>query len=112
MDDKDISGILGPIAHIAKFIILTRAKYERAASPEKLKTIISAIQGAGTELNPSSIFSTGTIREAVNLAESMCRDKHIILVTGSFYTTGEVKEVLGSDSVLSKLHEHHKPSEK
>jgi dihydrofolate synthase/folylpolyglutamate synthase len=106
MDDKDISGILGPIAHIAKFIILTRAKYERAASPEKLKTIISAIQGAGTELDPASIHSTGTIRDALDLAKSLCRENHIILVTGSFYTTGEVKEVLGSDSVLSDLREH------
>jgi dihydrofolate synthase/folylpolyglutamate synthase len=112
MDDKDINGILSPLAQIAESVILTQAKYERAASPEKLKKIISAIQEADAKLSPASVRKTGTIREALDLAKSMCRDNQIIIVTGSFYTTGEVKEILGSDSVLSELREHHQTSKK
>lgn len=106
MDDKDLQGILHPIVQVAEAVILTKAKYERAASPEKLQEIMSSIQESVADLCPVSISSTDTIKDALDLATSLCRENHIILVTGSFYTTGEVKEVLGCESVLSRLREY------
>lgn len=106
MADKDISGILHQIAPLAVAVILTKAKCERAASPEKLKEAMSDIYGSGADQQPSSVTATDTVSEALDLAKSLCSRGHIILVTGSFYTTGEVKEILGADSTLSRLREY------
>ena len=106
MADKDIRGILKQIAPLARAVILTRAKCERAALPEKLKEIMSDINESGADQQPVSITGAGTVSEALDLAKSLCGEDHIILVTGSFYTTGEVREILGADSTLSRLREY------
>ncbi|HBH61202.1 MAG TPA: bifunctional folylpolyglutamate synthase/dihydrofolate synthase [Nitrospiraceae bacterium] len=106
MSDKDIMGILLQIAPLAVTVILTAAKCERAALPEKLKKVMSDIYGSGANPQPSSVTETGTVREALDLARSLCGKDHIILVTGSFYITGEVKEILGAESILPRLREY------
>jgi dihydrofolate synthase/folylpolyglutamate synthase len=106
MADKDIRGILHELAPLATAVILTKAKCERAALPEKLKEIVSDINESGADRQPVSITGSGTVSEALDLAKSLCGEEHIILVTGSFYTTGEVKEILGANSTLSRLREY------
>jgi dihydrofolate synthase/folylpolyglutamate synthase len=106
MGDKNIQGILKPIIEIADDVILTKATYERAASPAKLKEIMSAIQQSGTDSHTISVNSTRSVSEALDRAKSLCGEDHVILVTGSFYTTGEVKEITGCTSVLPKLREY------
>ncbi len=104
MNDKDISGILEPLVRIAESLILTRPGYERAASPEKL---VKIIKDSGLISNPEAIDSAATVAGALELAKARCRDDNIILVTGSFYTTGEVKEVLGGAGILPGLREYY-----
>jgi dihydrofolate synthase/folylpolyglutamate synthase len=100
MKDKDIKGILEPLMQISDAVILTRPKGERATSPEKLKENIK------TNVMPNSISTTNTVAEAIEFAKTLWQEDNIILVTGSFYTTGEVKELLGHTSgVLSELRE-------
>ncbi len=106
MGDKNIQGILSPIIQIADHVILTKAKYERSASPEMMKEMLSSIQMSGGHLKRKPVNITDTVSEALDLAKSLCGKDHIILVTGSFYTTGEVKEALGCRSVLSGLREY------
>jgi len=106
MGDKNLEGILCPIMEIADTVILTKAQYDRAASPEKLKGILSAFQESCTSSRPLSVRMSDTVNEALDLGKSLCRKDHIILVTGSFYTTGEVKEIIGCKSVLSTLREY------
>lgn len=105
MDDKDIKGILKPLIQIADSLILTKAKYDRAASPEKLREIISEITKSDMHEVTGSTIYTGSITEAVHTAKKLCKDNTIILITGSFYTTGEAKEILGCRGVLSSLRE-------
>ena len=105
MDDKDIHGILNPLVEISESVILTRAGYDRAASPEKMEEIMAAIQDGRSNGRPLKVHKTGTVSEAINLAKSICPRDGIILVAGSFYTSGEVKEVLGCKSVLPGLRE-------
>jgi dihydrofolate synthase/folylpolyglutamate synthase len=100
MDDKDIKGILYPLAHISESVILTKPGYDRAASPEKLKKNIMDFTGIH-----ASIMSTDTVYDAIELAKTRCRKDNIILVTGSFYTAGEVKEIFGCSGILSTLRE-------
>jgi len=106
MADKDIRGILNEIAPLAVAVILTKAKCERAALPEKLREIVSDMHGAGTSQQPAFITSTETVSKALDIAKSLCGEGHIILVTGSFYITGEVKGILGAESVLPRLREY------
>jgi dihydrofolate synthase/folylpolyglutamate synthase len=105
MDDKDINGILKPLLQIADSLILTKAKYDRAASPEKLKEIISEITKSDMQQVTGSTIYTSSVKEAIYIAKKQCKDNKIILITGSFYTTGEAKEILGCTGVLSSLRE-------
>lgn len=106
MDDKDIKGILHPLVHISESIILTKPRYDRAASPEKLEKNIM-----GLKKIHASIMSTDTVYDAIELAKTHCRKDNIILVTGSFYTAGEVKEIFGCSGVLSTLREQVRSEE-
>ncbi len=105
MNDKDASRILSPLVQAAETVILTKPEHERAASPAKLNNIIKDIRATETTYSPIAIESTQTVAEAINLAKSRCGENNIIIVTGSFYTIGETKEVLGCTGVLSRLRE-------
>ncbi len=105
MDDKDIHGILNPLVKISESVILTRASHDRAASPEKMEEIMAAIQDGKSDKRPLKVQKTGTVSQAINLAISICPEDGIILVAGSFYTSGEVKEVLGFKGILPGLRE-------
>lgn len=103
MKDKDIEGILKPLTHISQRIILTRPRGERAASPEILKGCIKDL--FRTKNSEPPIMTTNTVAEAIRIAKTLYQEGDVILVTGSFYTTGEAKEVLGHSGVFSQLRE-------
>ncbi len=105
MNDKNINDIMAPLMEIAESVILTRARYERAASPEKMLDIIRSLKKGERQHIPASITATASVSEALDLARSQYTENSIILVTGSFYTTGEAKEVLGHRAILSELRE-------
>jgi len=105
MDDKNISGILSPLIDAAESVILTKASYDRAATSDKMESIISDIAKSGKIHDRSTIINTDSVEEALNLAKSICNENSIILVSGSFYTTGEAKELLGHKGILSRLRE-------
>lgn len=100
MKDKDIEGILKPLTNISQTVILTKPIGERAASPEKLKECVKNLHCSEPVLLTSS-----TVSEALELAKRLWKEGDVILVTGSFYTTGEAKEALGHSGVLSQLRE-------
>ncbi|MBI5025957.1 MAG: bifunctional folylpolyglutamate synthase/dihydrofolate synthase [Nitrospirae bacterium] len=95
MKDKDIDGILRPLSYISDKIILTRPKGERAATTERLKKGLKGYTG--------DIKTTDTVSEALKLARTLYKEGNLIVVTGSFYTTGEAKEVLGQSRLSSHL---------
>ncbi len=106
MNDKDTEGILKPLIQICDVIILTKPKGERAASPEKLEEGIKSLEKKGSvNLRSTKILTTSTVAEAIELAKKICRKDQIVLVTGSFYTTGEAKEILGQTGVFANLRE-------
>jgi dihydrofolate synthase/folylpolyglutamate synthase len=112
MADKDISGIMEPLLPIASEIVLASPSYDRAASPEKLADIASSLGFPDVHVSP-------TIKDAIDYATKKAagfrerrRDGRtfdpnsaLIVITGSFYTIGEAKEVLGRKGVLTRLRE-------
>lgn len=120
MSDKDVQGILGPLLPLASEIIFTAPDYGRAAPPQKLaeyaadmgfssKIAVSvkdaiemARQSSAEERKPT----VGT--QACGSAEvkqSFREPSELILITGSFYTIGEAKELLGEKAILGNLRE-------
>ena len=101
MADKDVQGILEPLLPLAAEIIFTAPRYERAAPAERLA-------GIGSSLGFTS-HSAHHISDALALARDLSRARSVehplVLVTGSFFTIGEAKEILGERPVLGDLRE-------
>ncbi|HXX58293.1 MAG TPA: folylpolyglutamate synthase/dihydrofolate synthase family protein [Thermodesulfovibrionales bacterium] len=102
MSDKDTEGIMKPLLPIASEIIFTAPGYERAAAPDKLSEEASALGFSGARIAP-------TMKEAIDLAKrlgsSESSERSLIVITGSFYTIGEAKIVLGQEGILTRLRE-------
>ena len=119
MSDKDIRGIIAPLLPLASEIILTAPACERAASPQKLADCAAEMGFTNTHIAP-------TVKDAIDMAikssNASCvkRDalqeksldsslithhSSLILITGSFYTIGEAKEMLCGRGILSGLRE-------
>ncbi|MBU4320208.1 MAG: bifunctional folylpolyglutamate synthase/dihydrofolate synthase [Nitrospinae bacterium] len=119
MSDKDIRGIMAPLLPLAAEIILTAPACERAASPQKLADCAAEMGFTNTHIAP-------TVKDAIDMAikssNASCvkRDalqeksldsslithhSSLILITGSFYTIGEAKEMLCGRGILSGLRE-------
>jgi dihydrofolate synthase / folylpolyglutamate synthase len=80
LTDKDLRGICEGLAPISESVLLPKIRSERAASPEELATVLSAI----TPSLPYSI--TPSIADALNQAR---KRPHPILLTGSLHFAGE-----------------------
>jgi dihydrofolate synthase/folylpolyglutamate synthase len=85
MADKDLRGMLHKLAPLAEHIILTRPKYERAAEPESLREV------AGKFADRTELIRS--VRQALRRAMSLATSEDLIVVTGSLYFIGEVKEI-------------------
>jgi dihydrofolate synthase/folylpolyglutamate synthase len=99
MADKDIRGIMKPLLPLADEIILTAPMYERAAAPQRLAE-------CAAEIGFTNIHLASTVKEAIDRAITLsAKNSELILITGSFYTIGEAKEMLCGRGILSGLRE-------
>jgi dihydrofolate synthase/folylpolyglutamate synthase len=97
MGDKDIDGIMEPLLPLSSGIIFSAPAYGRSAPPDLLASR-ARILGFSSDIAPD-------LRAAVDMARERCLPGDLIVVTGSFYTIGEVKEHLRGKGVLSRLRE-------
>lgn len=102
MSDKDIKGIMEPLLPIASEIIVTAPDYGRSASPEKLAETARSLGFKPVVVNSVKDALDTAVRRAEN---SSVADSHLIVITGSFYTIGEAKTILGQKGVLTRLRE-------
>ncbi len=101
MADKDIDGIVRAFDGICDIVITTRPDYKRALEADKLKKKIEALHTSYS----SSIYNAETVREAIEMAGDFYIPGDLIVITGSFYTVGEAKVVLGERESLRTLRE-------
>ncbi len=80
--DKDIEGITKRLSEEASFVILTRADNPRAANPKILRRYIKN--------RPTEVFFDS--RDAMQSAYAKAGKDDIIVVTGSLFLVGEVRE--------------------
>lgn len=107
MADKDIKGIMAPLLPLASEIIFTSPSYERAASPERLAECASSLGFTNIHIarTVEDAIGMATERSALSVQRSATKKPELIVITGSFYTIGEAKEVLGAKGILSRLRE-------
>jgi dihydrofolate synthase/folylpolyglutamate synthase len=81
MADKDYPLMLKEICRKAKFILLTKPDYKRAAEPELLEKVLI------DQNTPYEILSQ--VKQAYIFALKNAREEDVICVTGSHFTVGE-----------------------
>ncbi len=93
--NKNIAGIVKPLASLADYTIATRADVPRAADP-------ALIAHQAREVSPA-VTVMPSAHQAVHWSIAHAKPADVILITGSLYLVGEVKRVwktLG-DSILT-----------
>ncbi len=105
MADKDIEEMLKPIMEISDIIIATSPDYKRAIAPQRLASMIKKVREQTKK--PCEVFSKPDIASAMELAKGLYRQGDLVVITGSFYTVGEAKVVLGERETLRTLREEY-----
>lgn len=94
--DKEVESVISKIIKVnPAYIILTRSKSPRASEPEVLYNIFMSMGFDG-----KAITCAVDVKESLKKALSYGNK---ILVFGSFYLAGEVKEILNSDNARLTL---------
>jgi dihydrofolate synthase/folylpolyglutamate synthase len=86
LQDKDIGGIIGPLAPLAERIIVTRPRYSRASEVGALAAAVRKVHAAVDE--------APTVEDAVALARRSAGADDLIVVTGSLFTVGDARAAL------------------
>lgn len=89
MADKDMEGIISPLAPLAHEVILSRPKYERASKASDLLPLARKYS--------KNCTSFEDLREAIDYARKRAGDKDLILISGSLFTVGEARGILKAD---------------
>ena len=86
MADKDIEGIISPLASLADEVILSRPEYERASPASALLPMAKKYN------NNSTAFEA--LKEAIAYARSRAAVDDLIIISGSLFTVGEARALL------------------
>jgi dihydrofolate synthase / folylpolyglutamate synthase len=85
--NKDIEGVVRPLAAIADVVYATRNDSVRSAEPEDVARVARAAGTGTVELSPS-------VGDAIAAARATAGPGDLVLVTGSLFTVGDAKRVL------------------
>jgi len=80
--DKDIQGICEELKDLSDIVILTKANNPRATEPEVLARYFK------------EKYITQNTQEAIELAKKKANSKDLILVCGSLFVAGEIRDIL------------------
>jgi dihydrofolate synthase/folylpolyglutamate synthase len=105
MSDKDIAGILAPLLPLASDIIFTAPNYGRSAPPGLLAEQAASL-GFQSKVTLSISDAIASAKKIAFPSPSNLSGPAVILITGSFFTIGEAKELLGERAVLRDLREN------
>jgi dihydrofolate synthase/folylpolyglutamate synthase len=82
--NKDVEGVVRPLAEIADVVYATRNDSVRSAEPDE---VARAASPATVEVLPS-------VADAIAAARAAAGPGDLVLVTGSLFTVGDAKRVL------------------
>lgn len=87
LGDKDIDAMVGELVGVAGHVIVTEAPSPRAAGTDRLA---KAVEAAGLSMEVASELSV-----ALELATGLAAEEDAVIVTGSLYTVGAARDLLG-----------------
>jgi len=91
LDDKDLAGVIEPLAEQVGTWIAVTATSDRAVAANELARQISNITG-------KACLVAGSPMDAVELARRKASENDRILATGSFFTVGPILDQLATES--------------
>ncbi|MGZ4149688.1 MAG: bifunctional folylpolyglutamate synthase/dihydrofolate synthase [Actinomycetota bacterium] len=86
--NKDVAGVVAPLAALADVVYATRNDSVRSAEPEVVAEAAKAAGAVDVRVEPS-------LRDAIDAARAAAGAVDAIVVTGSLFTVGDAKRVLG-----------------
>jgi dihydrofolate synthase/folylpolyglutamate synthase len=89
--DKDVAGLLAPIAPRVRAIVATASAHDRALPPGDLALAARTLMPAG------AVHEAPDLAAALELAESLLAPRGAILVAGSLFLVGEARALLLGD---------------
>jgi len=92
MIDKDLSTTLGLVVPLVDKLIITQPEGERSATPEEIYSILDEEQKAKARC-------VVKVDEAILAAQEIAEDGDLIIVGGSLYLVGSVRQLLLGDLV-------------
>lgn len=90
MGDKDVAGMLGSIGPLLDSVVATAVDYSRAIPPTELA-------GIATGVVDVPVLVAGDVSSAVEMARAEAGPDGAVLVCGSLYLVGEVREMFVDD---------------
>ena len=95
LQDKDMAGIIRPLAPIADRVIVTQPRYARAAAVD---TLAAAVRHA----HPL-VHEAASVEDAVSIARRDAEADDLIVITGSLFTVGDARAVLAEGPAAGPL---------
>lgn len=86
--NKDVAGVVAPLAGLADVVYAARNDSVRSAEPE-------AVAEAARSVGPDEVSVEPSVRAAIEAARAAAGPGDAILVTGSLFTVADAKRVLG-----------------
>lgn len=87
LGDKDVEGMVGNLAGVADHVVVVPPPSPRAADPER---VAAAVAAAGI-----SVEVADDVADALARARGIATAEDAVVVTGSLYTVGAARDVLG-----------------
>jgi dihydrofolate synthase/folylpolyglutamate synthase len=90
MADKDLNGILGHIVPLLDMCIFTQPIGERSATPEYIASFLEDAQ-------QNKVYCCSNMQEALSRAQNIATAEDLILIGGSLYLVGAMRQLLLGD---------------
>lgn len=87
LDDKDVAGVVQPLAALTEHWIAVTAESPRAIDAHALASQVADVSGGPCE-------TADSMRQAITRANELAKPDEYVLVTGSFYTVGAALVIL------------------
>lgn len=89
LDDKDVEAMVAALAPVVDHIVAVAPDDDRAADPGR---IVAACEALGQSVEPAE-----DAEHALDLADGVTRPSDGVIITGSLYLVGEIRDILDLD---------------
>ncbi|MDH4099612.1 MAG: bifunctional folylpolyglutamate synthase/dihydrofolate synthase [Nitrospirota bacterium] len=86
LGDKDMDGIVKPLAALADRVVVTAPAYYRASDPARMKAVVK-------QYHPH-VEEAASVADAIDHVRATTRENDLICIAGSLFTAGEARGIM------------------